>query len=79
MKEMLVYCIPMIPNSIMWWITDASDKYMIAFFVGVSSNGIYALAKKIPSVLSMLHSVFFQAWQLSAVEESEAKDKSHYY
>lgn len=27
----------------------------------------------------MLHSVFFQAWQLSAVEESEAKDKSHYY
>lgn len=79
LKEMLVYCIPMIPNSIMWWITDASDKYMIAFFVGVSSNGIYALAKKIPSVLSMLHSVFFQAWQLSAVEESEAKDKSHYY
>lgn len=79
LKEMFVYCIPMIPNSIMWWITDASDKYMIAFFVGVSSNGIYSLAKKIPSVLSMLHSVFFQAWQLSAVEESEAKDKGHYY
>lgn len=79
LKVMLGYCIPMIPNSIMWWITDASDKYMIAFFVGVSSNGIYALAKKIPSILSMLHSVFFQAWQLSAVEESEAKDKSYYY
>lgn len=79
LKEMLIYCIPMIPNSIMWWITDASDKYMIAFFVGISSNGIYALAKKIPSILSMLHSIFFQAWQLSAVEESEAEDKSHYY
>lgn len=79
LRGMLAYCIPMIPNSIMWWITDASDKYMIAFFVGVSSNGIYALAKKIPSILSMLHSVFFQAWQLSAVEESEAEDKGHYY
>lgn len=79
MKKMLIYSIPLIPNNIIWWVTDASDKYMIAFYLGAASNGIYAVAKKIPTLLSTLHSIFFQAWQLSAVEESESADKSIYF
>lgn len=78
-KEMLKYSIPLIPNTLMWWVMNASDRYAIAFFMGVSANGIYAIANKIPTVLNVLYSIFSQAWQLSAIEESESRSKSKFY
>lgn len=78
-KEMLVYCIPLIPNALMWWVMNASSRYFILFFVGASANGLFAVANKIPSLLSILNQIFFQAWQLSAIEEYDSKNKSNFY
>lgn len=39
LKEMLCYSIPMIPNSLSWWISNSSDKYLITFFSGVAITG----------------------------------------
>lgn len=77
--EMLGYCIPLIPNTLMWWVMNVSDRFMIAAILGVSANGLYAVANKIPTFLTMLHSIFSQAWQLSAIEEGESSDKSLFY
>ncbi|MBN1072557.1 polysaccharide biosynthesis protein [Clostridium botulinum] len=79
LHEMLSYSIPLIPNSLMWWIMNLSDRYAITIFLGVSANGLYAVANKIPSLLNLLNSIFFQAWQLSAIEECEDENKSHFY
>ncbi len=78
-REMLSYSIPLIPNSIMWWIMNASDRYAIITFLGVSYNGIYAIANKIPSILNIIYSIFQQAWQISAIEEGDSKEKSIFY
>lgn len=79
MKEMLKYSIPLIPNALMWWIMGFSDRYIITYFLGLSANGLYAVASRIPSILSIITSLFFQAWQMSAIEEVESKDKSHFF
>lgn len=78
-KEMTLYSIPVIPNSLMWWIMNSVDRYTIIALLGVSSNGIYAIANKIPTVLNILYSIFSQAWQLSAIEEAENDQKSKFY
>lgn len=78
-KEMLQYSVPLIPNSLMWWIMNASDRYAINIFLGISANGIYAIANKVPTILNMLYSIFSQAWQLSAIEEADNKNKSQFY
>lgn len=78
-KNMVIYSIPLIPNSLMWWIMNASDRYAISYFLGVEANGIYALAYKVPTVLNILSSIFFQAWQLSAIEEKDSKLKDEFY
>ncbi|WP_270577715.1 lipopolysaccharide biosynthesis protein [Caldibacillus thermoamylovorans] len=78
-KEMLCYSIPLIPNSFMWWIIDFSNRYVITNFLGLSANGIFAVSSKIPSLLNVVYSIFFQAWQMSAIEEYESKDKSNFY
>ena len=79
LKEMLTYSIPLMPNSLMWWIMNASDRYIIASVLGISANGIYAIAYKVPTILNILSSVFFQAWQLSAIEEVDSDKKSEFY
>ena len=79
LKKMLVYSLPLMPNSMMWWVMTASDRYMILLFAGASANGLYAVATKFPSVLVVLNQIFFQAWQMSAVEEFESEKKSEFY
>lgn len=74
-RKLLTYSIPLMPNSLMWWIINASSRYFILIFASVSSNGLYAVATKVPSVLSLFNTIFFKAWQLSAIEEYSSKNK----
>ncbi|MCT2872723.1 lipopolysaccharide biosynthesis protein [Limosilactobacillus fermentum] len=79
LKKMLRYCIPLIPNAFSWWFTNDANRYFILLFVGTAGNGLYAVANKMPSILSVLFNIFSQAWQLSAVEEYDSKDKNEFY
>lgn len=82
LKRMLKYSIPLIPTAMMWWVMNASDRYVINFFIGVSATGIYAVAHKIPTVITMFYQIFQQAWQISAVEEKNGADNEqieHFY
>jgi O-antigen/teichoic acid export membrane protein len=77
--KLLIYSIPLIPNAFAWWINNASSRYFILYFIGVSANGLYAVANKIPSLLSVLNSIFFQSWQMSAVEEYSSENREAFY
>ncbi|SHJ60388.1 lipopolysaccharide biosynthesis protein [Pseudobutyrivibrio xylanivorans] len=79
LKRMLRYSFPLIPNSLLWWVMTGGDKYIIYFFLGDSSNGIYSLSLKLPTILSVVFGIFSSAWQLSAIKESKADDRSIFY
>lgn len=74
LREMLIYGLPLIPNSFAWWLNSASDRFFITALIGAGANGIYAMANKIPTVISTISGIFFQSWQMSVVEEYEKKD-----
>ena len=69
-KAMLRYSIPLIPTTMFWWITMASDRYFVTWYHGEAANGLYAAAHKLPAVLTLVSLVFYQAWQISAISES---------
>lgn len=77
--EMLLYSIPLIPNSIALWVNNVANRYFILYFIGPAANGIFAVANKIPTLLGVINSIFFQAWQLSAIEEFKSDDSSNFY
>ena len=77
--EMIAYSKPMIANSIGWWINNAADKYVVIYFSGMSENGIYAVAAKIPSILNIFQSIFAQAWTISAVKDYDPEDKNGFF
>ena len=75
-KKLLRYSIPMIPATIFWWITSVSDRYMVTYFAGDAENGLYSAAYKIPTILILVSSVFMEAWQYSAVSDTDAAGKN---
>lgn len=78
-KEMVKYSKPLIANSIGWWINSVSDRYIVVLFCGLSVNGIYSIASKIPSILNIFQSIFNQAWTLSAVRDFDPEDSNGFF
>lgn len=77
--KMLQYALPFIPNTVSWYINQLSDRWIINIFLGASANGIYALANKIPSIVTILYPAFNLAWTDSATRSVNDPDSAQYY
>ena len=73
-NEMMVFSIPMILSALSWWINNASDRYILRFFTGVSFVGIFAVASKVPTILSTMSAVVSRAYSISAIQEFNKND-----
>ncbi len=84
-KSMLRFSMPLIPTAVMWIITGFSDRLFIRYMesdkvqLGETAAGIYGYATKIPNLISMVSTIFFQAWNMSAISENDSKDRSNFY
>lgn len=67
--ELYSYSAPLIPNSLSWWLIDYANRYVIRFFIGLPAIGIFAAANKIPTILTVVSSIFMDAWLLSVLKE----------
>lgn len=78
-KEMLKYSAPLVPSGLSWWVMGASDRYVISFILGSAANGIYAVANKFPTILSMLFTIFNYSWtDVTIGSLKEGKETSEY-
>ncbi len=77
-KDMVRFSFPLIFSVTAWWINSASDRYILTWMSGVAVSGLYAVSYKIPGILSIFQSVFYQAWSISAVKEFDKDDKDRF-
>lgn len=77
--EMVTYSAPLIPNNIAWWIINVADRSVINFFLGAASNGIYAIAYKIPNFCASIFNSFNISWQEAAVGVINSNEKKSYF
>ena len=73
-RKMLQYSVPMIPNSLSWWVSNSSDKYMLTFFCGVAATGVYSVSQRIPSLFATISTIFISSWQISAIDDFGSKE-----
>lgn len=78
-KELLAYSWPMVPNNLSAWVLKMSDRLVINMFMGVEANAVYAVANKLPNLLSIAQGVMVMAWQENASIASKDKDAGEYY
>jgi O-antigen/teichoic acid export membrane protein len=59
------------------WVMRVSDRLVVTFFMGVAANAVYAVANKIPGLLTIAQNTFTMAWQENAslfVHDADAED-----
>lgn len=84
-KTMLRFSVPLIPSSLLWMVTGYSDRLFIRYLdgpsglVGETAAGVFSVASKIPNLVSTISTIFFQAWNMSAIEEVDSKDRNKFY
>lgn len=79
MITILQYSVPLIPNSLMWWLINSSSRFFINTYVGLDANGLFAVSSKVPTIINIVSQVFSQAWQLSAFEEYEKNNNGIFF
>ena len=77
--EMIRYSTPLIFNNVSWWINSSLDTYIIDYYHGNSATGIYGAAQKVPSILSVVLSIFLQAWGISVIQELKPNDEDGFF
>lgn len=78
-KEMTKYSIPLIANTVGWWVTNTSDRYAVTLLCGIATNGVYSVSYKIPTILTVFQTIFSQAWVISAIKDFDANDSSGFF
>ena len=76
---LLKYSWPMIPNSMSLWALSVSDRLVLTMFIGVEATAVYAVANKIPALLTSVQNTFIYAWQENASVAVEDSDVDEYY
>lgn len=75
LRRMLLFSAPLVPNVILWWVTNISGRYFLAATHGVAAVGLFGVAARFPALLFMVTTVFSQAWQLAANRSADQDDE----
>lgn len=78
-NSLIRFSLPLMPNSLIWWLINLCSRYLIALYIGTAANGIYAVANKFPAIMILIDTIFNLAWQESAVTEYKSNDKDIFY
>lgn len=73
-KALQTYSAPLIATSVGWWISSFIDRFVVIHYVGNSENGIYAVAYRIPTIVSVMSQIMARAWTLSAIKDFDSQD-----
>lgn len=78
-KELFKYSIPLIPNSISWWIFNASDRIIVNLIMGLTSVGILAASHKFSGLYITIYNIFHLGWLESVSEHIHDEDFNNYF
>ena len=78
-KELLSFSLPLIPNTISWWVFNASDRTVISLVLGLAANGIYAVTNKFANIANSFSAIFYASWSESAILAIEDSDRDKFF
>ena len=74
LRALLRYSVPLVPNSLSWWIFNASDRLIVSSVLNVSQNGILSASLKFSTIITTLYNIFDTSWIESISVNIEEED-----
>ena len=79
LKSMLRYSIPLSVNSACFWFLTSYNRVGVSNVLGLSANGVYSVAARFTSVLSLVSTCFNMAWQELVYAKGNDGDRASFY
>lgn len=80
LKPLLTIAIPLLPNFLIYWIFNSSDKLMITNLLNTSATGVYSVGAKLGHASQLIYTAFAGGWQYFAFstmkEENQVESNS---
>lgn len=78
-KSMLSYSLPLVPAAILVFIIGFSDQLFLARMRNTAESGLYAVAYRIPTMISLVASIFVDAWQISSINNNSKNEQIRFF
>lgn len=78
-KELMKYSLPLVPNSLSWWIFNTSDRVIVSLLLGLAANGVLSVSYKFSSAFIILYNIFNTSWTESIVLHINDDDVENYF
>lgn len=66
LKSMLLFAVPLMFESLVYWVFSSCDRIMISHILNVGANGIYAVGSKLGYASQLIYMAFAGGWQYFA-------------
>lgn len=70
-KKIFNYCWPLVFGSVLWWLTNWVDRFMLRFLSDFENLGIYSVSSKVASVMTLFTTGFSTIWYPYAYKNFE--------
>ena len=67
--------IPLLPNFLIYWIFNSSDRLMITSILGIGAAGLYSVGSKLGNASQIIYTAFAGGWQYFAFATMKEKDQ----
>ncbi len=67
--------IPLLPNFLIYWIFNSSDRLMITSILGLGAAGLYSVGSKLGNASQLIYTAFAGGWQYFAFATMKEQDQ----
>ncbi|MDD6380082.1 MAG: oligosaccharide flippase family protein, partial [Lachnospiraceae bacterium] len=75
LKQLLAIAIPLMPNFLIYWVFNSSDRVMISNLLNVGEAGIYSVGSKLGLASQLIYTAFAGGWQYFAFKTMKEDDQ----
>lgn len=75
LKQMLLIGVPLLPNFLIYWVFDSSDKIMLNNLMGTGAVGLYSVGAKLGHASQLIYAAFAGGWQFFAFSTMREKNQ----
>lgn len=75
LKELIKIGLPLLPNFLIYWVFNSSDKIMISNIMGLADAGIYSIGAKLGHMSQLIYTAFGGGWLYFAYSTMHEDDQ----